>query len=100
MEIKIFNVYIYISKYRMKRRGRLDDLRRNQRKKLNWMKKRIYRKTGGKCSCCGAIFSIDALRIHHVIPAAENPKLIAEKNNIKLMCEKCHIKLHKNVEIK
>ena len=94
--IKIFGVYIYVSKYRLKRRDKLDKLRSNKRGQLNRAKKRIYKKTGGVCSCCGETFPIDALSIHHIIPVAVNPKLIVKGSNLKLMCEDCHVEYHKN----
>ena len=93
--IKIFGIYIYVSKYRLKRRDKLDDKRRNKRHILNRVKKRIYKKTGGVCSCCGETFPIDELKIHHVIPVAVKPKLIAKESNLKLMCEDCHVEFHK-----
>lgn len=96
--IKLGNIYIYITKYRMKKRGKKDDLRRNKREKLNRAKKRIYRKTGGVCSCCGFAFHIDELYIHHIVPVAENPKLITKESNLKLMCESCHVELHKRIK--
>lgn len=95
MMIKIFGIYIYVSKYRLKRRDKLDDKRRNKRRILNRAKKRIYQKNGGVCSCCGKAFPIDELRIHHVVPVAVNPKLIAKESNLKLMCEACHVEFHK-----
>lgn len=93
--IKIFGLYIYVSKYRLKRRDKLDDKRRNKRHTLNRAKKRIYQKTGGVCSCCGETFPIDALSIHHIIPVSVKPKLIVKENNLKLMCEACHVEFHK-----
>lgn len=54
MMIKIFGIYIYISRYRMKRRDKLDDKRRNNRRLLNRFKKRIYKKTGGVCASVGS----------------------------------------------
>ena len=95
MEINLGIFYIYITKCRMKRRGKLDDLRRNKRKLLNRAKERIYKKGGGVYSGCGKTFPIDALRIHHIIPVAVNPKLIVKESNIKLMCEACHVEFHK-----
>ena len=97
--IKLGIFYIYITKYRMKRREKLDDLRRNKRRMLKRVKKRIYTKTGGVCSCCGLSFHIENLQIHHIVPVAANPKLIAKERNIKLMCERCHVELHKNNRI-
>lgn len=97
--IKIFGIYIYISKHRMKRRDKLDDKRRNKRHILNRVKKRIYKKTGGICSCCGKTFPINSLKIHHVIPVAVNPKLMVKENNIKLMCEACHVELHRKKSV-
>lgn len=79
----------------MKRRDKLDDKRRNKRHILNRVKKRIYKKTGGICSCCGKTFPINSLKIHHVIPVAVNPKLMVKENNIKLVCEVCHVELHR-----
>lgn len=93
--IKIFGLYIYVSKYRLKRRDKLDKLRSNKRGQLNRAKKRIYKKTGGVCSCCGETFPLDELKIHHVIPVAVKPKLIAKESNLKLMCEACHVELHR-----
>lgn len=99
MKIKLGTIYIYITKYRMKRRDKLDKLRSNKRGQLNRTKKRIYQKTGGVCSCCGEIFPLDELKIHHVIPVAVNPKLIAKESNLKLMCEECHVEYHKNNKV-
>lgn len=79
----------------MKRRDKLDDKRRNKRHTLNRAKKRIYKKTGGICSCCGKTFPIDSLKIHHVIPVAVNPKLMVKESNLKLICEACHVELHR-----
>lgn len=79
----------------MKRRDKLDDKRRDKRGVLNRAKKRLYKKTGGVCACCGEIFPIDELRIHHIVPVAENPRLMVRENNLKLMCEACHIEFHK-----
>ena len=95
MKIKLGTIYIYITKYRMKRRDKLDDKRRNKRGILNRAKKRIYKQTGGVCSCCGKTFPIDALNIHHIVPVAVNPKLIAKESNLKLMCDACHVELHR-----
>lgn len=97
--IKIFGVYIYVSKYRLKRRDKLDKLRSNKRGQLNRAKKRIYKKTGGVCSCCGETFPIDALSIHHIIPVSVKPRLIAKESNLQLMCEDCHVEYHKNNKV-
>ena len=99
MMIKIFGLYIYVSKYRLKRRDKLDKLRSNKRGQLNRAKKRIYKKTGGVCSCCGETFPIDALSIHHIIPVSVNPKKIAKESNLKLMCEACHVEIHKTNKV-
>ena len=97
--IKIFNIYIYVTKYRMKRRDKLDKLRSNKRGQLTPAKRRIYKKTGGVCSCCGKSFPIDLLNIHHIVPVSVNPRLIAKESNLKLMCEACHVELHKTNKV-
>ena len=42
--IKIFGIYVYISKYRLKRRDKLDKLRSNKRGQLNRAKNEYTRK--------------------------------------------------------
>ena len=95
MMIKIGHIYIYITRYRMKRCDKQDDVRRKRSRVLHGAKKRLYRLLDGKCCECGRPFPIEEMQIHHVKPVSQYPKLITRRSNLKLMCAECHQKEHK-----
>ena len=94
MKISLGFINIYITRHRMKRRGTLDNLRRNHRRELNRVKSRMYRSSKGRCFVCGCHFKEDELHIHHVLPVSEHPELITQESNLRLMCAECHALIH------
>ena len=94
MRFPFFGIYIYITRYRMKRRDKLDDVRRNNRGKINRANKRIYKNNGCVCSVCGNHFPLNKLQAHHIKSVSEYPRLIAKQSNILLVCDKCHLGIH------
>jgi 5-methylcytosine-specific restriction endonuclease McrA len=94
MKFKIGSIYFYITRYRMKRRGRNDDVSRNHRHKLMRLKHQRYKKNGGCCELCDKPTSEDQLEIHHILPVSERPELVASKHNIMIVCHRCHQHLH------
>ena len=94
---KSFNIgpiHIYVSTVRMKRRGKRDDIYRNNKKKLMRIKHQMWRMSGGCCMECGRKFDEDELEIHHIIPVSKRPELILSVSNMHLVCPACHNKLH------
>lgn len=94
MKFKIGPIYFYITRYRMKRRGRNDDVSRNHRHKLLRLKHRRYKAHDGCCELCDKPFDEAQLEIHHVIPVCERPDLVVSKDNILIVCHQCHMFLH------
>lgn len=94
MMIKIGSLYIYVTRYRMKRRSARDDIYRNRRKKINRIKKRLYKDQNGECAHCGTRFPIEELEAHHIKPMAQFPRLVTRQSNIELLCHNCHLSLH------
>ena len=80
----------------MKRRGRRDDVYRNNRRKMLRIKHRRWKKNGGRCEECLQQFGENELEIHHVIPVSEHPELVASADNIRLLCHQCHLRQHRS----
>ncbi len=98
MRFKIGSIYIYITKQRMKKRGKRDNYTRNHRFALLTEKERRWRKNGGCCEECGKKMAMHQLEMHHVIPVSERPDLITRKSNLKMLCHECHMKKHQDTK--
>ena len=94
MMFKFFGVYVYITRHRMKRRGKLDDLRRNKRTLTNRIKKRLFTAQSHRCGLCLKEYPQQCLHIHHLKPVCDHPHLIARKSNTILLCDSCHNNIH------
>lgn len=93
---KIGRVRIYVTTYRMKRRGSSDDLRRNVRHRLLRHRGALYRLQCGCCAICGCRFEEEEMEVHHVLGVSECPDLVCRRDNLLLVCGACHEKLHKD----
>lgn len=93
--MKIGPFYIYITRHRMKRRRRNDDIYRNNRQCLLREKHRRWKKNGGRCEECGLPLAEDRLEMHHIIPVSEHPELITKPSNLRMLCHECHLKQHR-----
>lgn len=91
---KIGRVRIYVTTYRLKRRGKYDDRRRNVRHRLVRLRRRLYRRQGGCCAVCGCCFEEEEMEVHHVSGVSERPDLVCRRDNLLLVCGACHEKLH------
>lgn len=91
---KIGRVRIYVTTYRMKRRPKLDDARRNVRHRLLRKRAALYRRQAGRCGCCGGEFREDEMEVHHVLGVSVRPDLLCRKSNLVLLCPSCHRKEH------
>ena len=93
---KIGRVRIYVTTYRMKRRPKLDDTRRNVRHRLLRKRAALYRRQEGRCGCCGGEFREDEMEVHHVLGVSDRPDLLCRKSNLVLLCPSCHRKEHED----
>lgn len=93
---KIGRVRIYVTTYRMKRRGSSDDLRRNVRHRLLRHRGALYRRQCGCCAVCGCRFPEEEMEVHHVLGVSACPDLVCRRDNLLLVCGSCHEKLHKD----
>ena len=93
---KIGRVRIYVTTYRMKRRPKLDDTRRNVRHRLLRKRAALYRRQAGRCGCCGGEFREDEMEVHHVLGVSVRPDLLCRKSNLVLLCPSCHRKEHED----
>ncbi len=95
MMIKIWKIYIYVTRYRMKRRDKQDNFRRNKRRALNRIRHRLYEAQKGVCRICGNPFPLSALEAHHVRGLSTRKTEYLKQRNIELLCHNCHVELHK-----
>ena len=91
---KIGRVRIYVTTYRMKRRPKLDDTRRNVRHRLLRKRAALYRRQGGCCAVCGCCFSEDEMEVQHILGVSDRPDLVCRKSNLVLLCPSCHRREH------
>ena len=93
---KICGVRIYVTTYRMKRRPKLDDARRNVRHRLLCKRKALYRRQAGRCGFCGIELRLDEMELHHIIGVSDRPDLLCRNDNLVLLCPSCHRQQHNN----
>ena len=98
--LNLFGCHIYITRHLM-RTVQLRDRRWlsaecYHQSKHYQLKKMMYEKTGGVCSCCGQYRSFKKLHLHHVLPWHVYPGSENEEWNMRMYCVECHKKLHHN----
>ena len=90
---KLFGVYFYVSRVRLKRRRETERTSvRKQMKRLRWV---LYREQDGCCGLCGKQFGMDVMEIHHKEPVSVRPELMLKKSNLVLLCPNCHRGVHR-----
>lgn len=92
--IRVLGLYVYVSTFRMKRRGINDKIYSEAHNKLKAIKRGIWEANGGRCEGCGAERGIEELEIHHIIPRCERPDLLLERSNMELLCRRCYMAKH------
>ena len=98
--LNLFGCHIYITRHLMRTRQLRDrrwlSAECYHQSKHYQLKKMMYEKTGGVCSCCGQYRSFKKLHLHHVLPWHVYPEYENEEWNMKMYCNECHKKLHHN----
>lgn len=89
--LKVFGLYVYFSKAKMKR-NTSTDLRKSFRREL-------FRERGLRCECCGKVLDESVLTVHHIKKRSEYPELTYDKSNVQQLCVRCHKELHQREDL-
>lgn len=97
LHFKLFGLYFYVSRVRLKRRSERERVSvRRRLKRLRWV---LYREQHGCCGLCGNRFGMDEMEIHHKEPVSVRPDLMLRKSNLVLLCPNCHRGVHRGGKI-
>lgn len=93
---RVLGFNVYVTTYTMTRKSEVQKARERNRRRLQLMKRKLYRRNGGCCMVCGKKLSRRELEIHHVVPVSEDRSKVAKLSNLMIVCHECHVGIHRS----
>lgn len=86
--VKVFGLFVYLSKTKLKRNN-------NNKSPRVRFRRALFDDRGHRCELCGKELPESMLTVHHIKKRAEHPELRYDKENVQLLCLECHRNLHR-----
>jgi 5-methylcytosine-specific restriction endonuclease McrA len=96
ISVRIFGVYLYASRCRMRKRQRREHVTKDERVQFyREVKLPVMRMADYRCAICGKKTYRQA-QLHHVLPYTFFPEYETDIRNVMLLCVGCHNEVHRN----